>query len=320
MELTTNKLMYEDQPEQLPLISVVMTTYNGEKYLEHQLDSIFLQTYKNIEVVVTDDGSTDRTPVILNEYACRYPQLKVYINEKNLGFVKNFEKACTLSKGSFIALCDQDDWWDPHKLEKLYRGIGHHPMIYCNSRLCNEQLEDTGATISDRAVLAPITSPLQQAVFCRIYGHATLITRNLVQKAIPFLEVIPHDWWLSFMATLHGGIAYLDEPLVHYRQHEANLFGAVGGKKRKKEKERKRSEIRKIRSRIHAFYTQCPNTLKKEKKILGQLVNCYSSFSLIHDFQRMIIFFRYYHDLLFVKKRSKMRKILFCFKMFAIVK
>src|SRR5579875_3123867 len=201
------------------LVSVVMATYNGEKYLSTQLDSVLQQTYSNLEITIVDDGSTDSTKEILNSYAKKYKNITVIFNEKNLGYVKNFEKGCKFSIGDFIALCDQDDYWLPDKIEKMLNAIDDCAMVFCNSLLCDEDLKSTGVCISDRAVCKPFSSCLEQAVFCRIYGHATLIKRSLIEKVIPFLDVIPHDWWLSYLATLHGGINYLPEVLVWYRQH-----------------------------------------------------------------------------------------------------
>ncbi len=313
------------QNSELPLVSIVLTTYNGEMFLEKQLDSLIKQTYPHIEIIAVDDGSTDHTMTILNNYAERYSNMKVFVNNANLGFIKNFEKGCLLSTGYFIALCDQDDYWHEDKIKLMVDAIGEYPMIYSDSFLCKQDLENTGIRISDNARLIPIHSCLQQAVFCRIYGHATLITRSLFEKAYPFLEVIPHDWWLSYIASFSGGIKYLDIPLVYYRQHPSNLYGAVGTKRKNKKKrkeisEKKRLEIANIRTRINTFCEICPAQLVKEKNILKALAESYSSFSLSNNFLRMSLFFRYYHLLLAVKKRSTFRKFLFCFKMFAIVK
>src|SRR5574344_2136916 len=99
------------------MISLALPTYNGEKYLREQLDSIFNQTMVPEEIVVVDDRSTDSTIQILEEYKQKYG-LKYYINEQNLGYNKNFEKAITLCQGDYIALCDQDDVWLPEKIEK----------------------------------------------------------------------------------------------------------------------------------------------------------------------------------------------------------
>jgi glycosyltransferase involved in cell wall biosynthesis len=303
-----------------------MATYNGALFLRTQLDSLLRQTYPYLEIIVVDDGSTDDTLSILREYASAHPHIHIYPNDRNLGYVRNFEKGCGLAKGEFLALCDQDDSWKEDKIEKLVAAIGDAAMVHCDSFLCDNNLQTDGARISDRAVFKAIGNCLEQAVFCRIYGHTTLITKELYRKSVPFLTVIPHDWWLCFMATLHGGIRYVDEPMVHYRQHAHNLFGVVGTRRKKtaeekkKIEERKKREVEEIRTRINAFRDQCPAQRTGEKKVLSALAQSYRSFSLTNNFRRMLLFFRHYPLLLAVKKRSGLRKILFCFKMFVKIK
>ena len=305
-------------------VSVVMATYNGEKFIREQLDSIIAQTMSPHEIIIVDDASSDSTKEILAAYAAQYPYIKPYFNITNLGYIKNFEKALTLASGNYIALCDQDDYWLPQKLEKLLTHIGDHTMIYSDSLLCDEQLQGTGKKISDVSVCQPYTSCLQQAVFCRIYGHATLFSKSLLSKALPFPEVLPHDWWLSFVATLDGGIAYLPEVLVYYRQHSNNVFGAVGGKSKKEDKklrsEKKQLALAHIRERMQIFYNACPDNHLFEKSALGALNNSYQNFSLLNNLQRVYLFFRYQQQLLVVKKRSGFRKLLFCLKMFVMIK
>jgi glycosyltransferase involved in cell wall biosynthesis len=308
-----------------PLVSIVLTSYNGEKYIQAQLESLLAQTYSPIEIIAVDDDSKDKTLEILQAYAAKCPFLTVYNNESNLGYLKNFEKGCKLSTGAYISFCDQDDYWHADKIKLLMEALGNYSMIHCDSVLCDQHLKDTGVRISDRVVYQPINNCLQQAVFCRIYGHATLFTRTLLEKAYPFPEVIPHDWWLCYLATLHNGINYLNEPLVYYRQHETNVFGAIGNKRKKKENrekllQKKREEIDKIRIRMQLFYAYCPDYLRKEKKVLAALLKSYSSFSLVNNFSRMFLFFKYAKLFLSVKKRSVLRNYLFCLKMFAMVK
>lgn len=311
------------QSSNLPLISIVVATYNGAQYLDVQMQSLVKQTYPHLEIVVVDDGSSDATRGILEKYQREYSFVHLHYNPTNLGYVKNFEKGCSLAKGAFIALCDQDDYWHREKVEKLYYTIGDHSMAFCNSTLCDENLESIGVTIADRVNSRPYYNCLEQAVFCRIYGHATLITRELAEKATPFLTMIPHDWWLCYMATLLKGITYLPESLVKYRQHSANLLGAVGGKRRKKDKQyqkdKKKKEITNTRLRIQAFYEACSPDKVHEKEVLKQLTECYQSFSLRNNFKRMFLFFRYYPLLLAPKKRTGFRNILFCLKTFTRV-
>lgn len=309
-----------DKAEPAKLVSIVLSTYNGESFLAKQLESLLLQSYQNIEIIAVDDCSSDDTMNILHAYAAIHPHIRVFQNEVNLGFIKNFDKGCGLAKGELIALCDQDDYWHADKIKKMVESIAGYSMIYCDSLLCDEQLQPTGRRISDIVNCRPFDNCLQQAVFCRIYGHATLITRDLYNSAHPFLEVIPHDWWLSFVATLRNGITYLDDTLVYYRQHATNLFGAVGGKRRKHHKENKREKKRlermKIRTRVAAFYDACPAEKTKEKSVLHDLSGSYQSFSLGNNIRRVILFLRYRNLFLLVKKHAALHRFLFCFKMF----
>lgn len=211
------------EKEALSLVSIVLTTYNGEKYLAKQLESLFQQTYTNIEIIAVDDCSSDKTVEILTDHAKKYHNIKVFVNEVNLGFIKNFEKGCTLSSGDYIALSDQDDYWDLDKIRKLVEAIGEHPIAYCDSTVCDEDLNSRGIKISNLVNFKSWNNCLQLAVFCRIYAHAMLFKRSLFNIACPFLEVIPPDWWLPYLSTFYGGMKYFPEPLVLYRQHAGNV-------------------------------------------------------------------------------------------------
>lgn len=309
---------------QYPLVSIVMATYNGSKYLTQQIESVIAQSYPNIEIIVIDDGSTDNTLEILYQFKELYSHINIIKNDTNLGYIKNFQKGCTLATGEYIALCDQDDYWHADKVKNMQIAIGDYPIIYCDSILCDEKLKPLGQNISDRVNSIDFNNCLQQVVFCRIYGHATLIKNSFLRHAVPFLSVIPHDWWLCYMATFYGGIKYLPEPLVSYRQHEGNIFGVVGGKSRKQFKinkvEKRKLELKEIRIRINAFYNACPDDLVKEKKVLAKLEKTYQNFSFFNNFQRMILFFQYKDQFLASKKRSSIRQFLFCFKMFVKIK
>ena len=304
-----------------PLVSVVIGTFNGEVYLEEQLRSVLEQTYTHLEILAIDDGSSDGTVRILREYAALDPRLRIVINERNLGFIRNFEKGCSLSKGHWIALCDQDDYWAPDKVQKMVAAIGQYPMVYCDSELCGEDLRPLGKRISDLVHYQSFDDCRQLCVFSRMYGHATLITRELFHKASPFLEEVPHDGWLAFHATLFGGVAYLPEPLVKYRQHAGNVFGVVGRKKKKQQlADKKRKELARVRIRMEAYYRACPDELVPQKRLLGALVSTYRNFSPANDIRRVWLFLANYQLLLTVKNYSRFRKILFCFKMLVKIK
>ena len=111
-------------------VSVIVCTYNGEQYLREQLDSILLQTYPIRELIIQDDGSTDGTVQIAKEYEAGHPQVKVYLNEHNLGFNANFETAAMRATSDFIAIADQDDVWYPAKIEKQVAAIGDKDICF----------------------------------------------------------------------------------------------------------------------------------------------------------------------------------------------
>ncbi|HEY4111496.1 glycosyltransferase family 2 protein [Puia sp.] len=304
-------------------VSVVLGTYNGETYLREQLDSIFAQTVFPQEIIAIDDGSSDGTVAILHEYAARTPRMKVVVNAQNLGFIRNFEKGCTLATGRWIALCDQDDYWMPEKIEKMVEAIGDHEMVYCDSILCDENLQPLGNRISDLVHYQSFDDPRQLCVFSRMYGHATLITNRLFQRSQPFLKEVPHDGWLAYHATLYGGVLYLAEVLVKYRQHAGNVFGVVGRKKKpdpRERSERKKRELERIRIRMQAYCDACPDQLVPQKKLLRALVRSYRNFAPGNDLRRMILFFANYKRLLVVKNYSTPRKWLFCLKMLVKIK
>ncbi len=306
-----------------PLVSVALATYNGEKFIEQQLDSIFQQTYTNIELIVVDDASSDSTLNILHAYRLKHSNMKVFSNETNLGFIKNFEKACSLANGDLISPCDQDDVWHTDKIKLMVEAIEDYPLIYCDSYICNEDLQQTRKKISDIVNCKTWNNCLQYAVFARIYGHTLLFTRKLLQNIIPFTEVIPHDWWIAYNALLNGSIKFLNEPLVYYRQHKENAFGIVGQKARKtalSKHEKKLLEEDKSRERIKLFYKLCPDRLTEEKNVLKQLMDSYEDFSISNNLKRMQLFFKYKHLLLAPKKYTELRRDLFCLKMFVKIK
>jgi glycosyltransferase involved in cell wall biosynthesis len=214
------------------LVSIAMATYNGEKFLREQLDSIYNQTYKNIEVVVCDDCSTDKTVEILEEYRQKYG-LIYYINEKNLYCIKNFEKAISLCKGDFIALSDQDDVWLTEKIEILLEEIPDYSLIYSDVKY----IDENGNILieSERELFKPEKKSIIRSFknipfsdseykICYTKGCTMLFKKEVVQKAIP----IPaferqHDWWINIVALRLNGIKYYSEPLILYRKHSNNL-------------------------------------------------------------------------------------------------
>ena len=305
-----------------PLVSVVIATYNGERFLAEQLESILNQTYTNIEVIAVDDCSIDSTAAILKNYAAQDSRIKVVVNEANIGYVRNFEKGLKLSFGNYIAPSDQDDIWKREKIEVLLGEMDGHEIVYSTSALIDSNGQSLHKKLSDIKRLLSFDNCLTYAIGNTAAGHAMLIKKELLERCYPFPTMIPHDYWLGFVATCRQPIKFFDMPLVLYRQHTANVFGAVkvAEGKRKKVKPAKAEKLLQIRERMRWLYAKCPNDLVMQKQVYCDLVDSYQDFSLSNNFKRMMIFFKHRDKILAFKNKPPFRKWLFCFKMFYKIK
>lgn len=209
------------------LVSIALATYNGEKYLETFLESVYRQSYPNIELVVVDDCSSDNTLDILEKYE-KTNGLRLYKNETNIGFVKNFEKALRYCKGKFIALADQDDIWFPEKIEILVSKIGDNLLIHSDAILIdskNQQIANSFTLFSKKRV--SINSFKRLLFYNHVTGCTSMINNTLLDFALPFPEkILYHDWWLALVAARHCGLKYIPDRLLQYRQHQ-NVSGGA---------------------------------------------------------------------------------------------
>ena len=211
------------------MISIAMTTYNGEKYLREQLDSILNQTYKDFELIICDDCSTDSTVQIIKSYID--PRIKLFINEKNLGFKKNFEKAIKLCTGDYIALSDQDDIWEKDHLKNLYDNINNANLICGNNLLINAEGIATGIDFFNSHLLNTKFYNSNYKIFLKILfsggcfqGASMLMTKNFAHKYIPIPENIQaHDLWFSTIALLTESFVCTSKIVTKYRQHDLQI-------------------------------------------------------------------------------------------------
>lgn len=212
------------------MISVAMTTYNGSKYLREQIDSILNQTEKDFELVICDDCSSDDTLDIISDYAKNDSRITFYKNEKNLGYVKNFEKVISLCKGDYIALSDQDDIWVPEHISVLLENIKAvgYSLVGANAILVDSDNNDLGCKLISNTNLPSNKHDFEIMLLYRnvFQGAAILFDKEILTKVLPFPEKIKyHDWWLALIASECNGVYYVDIPVLRYRQHGNNVSG-----------------------------------------------------------------------------------------------
>jgi glycosyltransferase involved in cell wall biosynthesis len=297
--------------KQNELVSIAMATYNGAKYLSEQLDSIIQQTYKNIEIVIVDDCSKDETVAIITKYQQQFSFINLHINETNSGVTKTFAKAIAESKGSLIAISDQDDIWELNKIKILVDNIEKFDAVYSNSLLVDSQGNSLNKSFTSIMNMRTYTSGTPFLLSNSVPGHTILMKADFIKKIMPFPPKILFDLWIGFCAASNNGIKFVDRTLVNYRQHETNTIGTSDSKNKKK----KDTASVQFQEKLNELKTLATATIKDEKtkQILSEMI------SLFHrrwSLKRSIFFFKNFDDILISKKKPIFRKKLYCIKMF----
>lgn len=218
------------------MISVAMTTYNGEKYIRKQIESILNQSMKVDEIIVCDDGSTDKTVEILKEYP-----VTVYQNEKNLGYRLNFKKAMSLCTHEYTFLCDQDDIWEPDKVKIMIEIMQKNPNIHvlASSFLYIDSKDDpiymkqkknwSNNNLYPKPVklgaLVPVS--FDEYLPMNYFQGCSLVLDKWIKNLVlnNFDTRLPHDWLISMIASSYQGMFFLNKPLFKYRLHDKNSIG-----------------------------------------------------------------------------------------------
>ena len=212
-----------------------MGTLNAEKYLPELLESLARQSMKPCELVVCDDGSTDATLTLLDEFSRNsvYP-VRIFRNPVTLRPTKNFEKAITLCSGEFIALCDADDIWHPDKLSILVEWLRSKPEaggIFSDADLIDEFSAPKGERLWQRALFNPTPATgleldANRLLQGNVVTGATLMFRSTLRdKCLPIPCTWIHDGWIAWMLVLESRLIACDRPLIGYRIHPLQQTG-----------------------------------------------------------------------------------------------
>ncbi len=217
-------------------IDVLLATYNGEKYLNEQIKSILNQTYKNIRLIISDDCSKDNTRKILEEYAKKDDRIKLYFQEKNLGYVKNFEFLLKQVENKYYMLSDQDDVWLNKKIEKSIQFLKENnaDLVFGDLEVVDQNLNTIYQSFGDFMLLnnkikKTIDSYTVNYLYNCITGCTVLSKKEFIPNILPIpkdSKYVIHDHWIGLMVSVHGGkLAYMNEKYIKYRQHGNNQIG-----------------------------------------------------------------------------------------------
>lgn len=196
-----------------------MTTFNGEKYIEAQLNSILSQLGIDDEVIICDDGSTDKTIRIID--SLKDTRIRLFHNSfKNV--ILNFESALEKAQGDFIFLSDQDDIWYENKVAELSKVLKTYDLVYTNATVFKDDLKK-GVLFNTKEDYHYLNNFIKN----NCLGATMAFNAKVLKYSLPFPRKIPmHDMWIYFISALYVKVYYYKKPLIYYRRHGANASNA----------------------------------------------------------------------------------------------
>ena len=219
------------------MFDIILSTYNGEKYLAEQLDSILNQTFNDWKLIIRDDDSTDSTLKIIQNYIDKFPnKITLIPSSGNLGPMLSFGELLKVSTSKYVAFCDQDDVWLENKLslfiEKMIETEKKYPntpiLIHSDLFVVDKDLNIINESFWKKLGLNPNIKSLSYYLSSNnITGCSIVINDKLREIATPIpKEASMHDWWLALNASFFGVIEHISLQLIYYRQHNLNSVGA----------------------------------------------------------------------------------------------
>ncbi|MGT2744064.1 glycosyltransferase family 2 protein [Streptococcus phocae subsp. phocae] len=222
-------------------INILLSTYNGERFLAEQIQSIQKQTVTDWTLLIRDDGSSDRTREIIQEFVAQDPRIKCINSEKdeNLGVVKNFFTLLKHQEADFYFFSDQDDVWLEDKLALSLAEAEKHSaqtplLVYTDLKVVNQNLEVIYDSMIRTQSAHANTTLVQELTENTVTGGTMMINQALAAYWTSCENLLMHDWYLALLATVKGKLVYLDVATELYRQHDNNVLGARTWSKRVK--------------------------------------------------------------------------------------
>ena len=216
-------------------IHIVLATYNAETYIREQIESLLNQTVTDFKIEVCDDGSSDRTIEIIKEYEKQDSRVTLHCNKTNIGYIHNFMQGILRSEAPYIMLCDQDDIWNPNKIEvtlaameKAEEKEKNVPVLVFTDAMNYDS--ETGKELGRFHASSHLDIKKVDTAHLFMENKCIGCTVMVNEKIKAFLQEIPgqvrvHDWWLALICSHFGKVVYVDEPTLLYRQHSGNIIG-----------------------------------------------------------------------------------------------
>ena len=208
------------------MVSVCMATYNGAKYIREQVDSILQQLGETDELVVSDDGSTDKTLDILRSY--HNPRIKIHPGPQR-GLTYNFENAISHASGDYLFLSDQDDVWEPTKVKRMVEALQTSDLVICDAWIADKDAKSTGQSLYD--MFKPHKGFVRTVYHTSYIGCCTAFRRTILKRLLPFPpHIIMHDYWIGQIADMYYKTEFIPDKLLRYRRHESNTSALTTNK------------------------------------------------------------------------------------------
>jgi len=219
------------------MIAILLSTYNGERYLEEQIESILKQDHPNIKLYIRDDGSTDSTISIIEQYTSHYSNIYFFKENNNLGAAMSFMSLLKRVHSDYYMFCDQDDIWLPDKiklsLQLMEKSEFNYPdipiLVHTDLKVVDTFMKEISPSFWKYAKLKqPYLSQFNYLGACNgVTGCTIMINNKAKEAALPVSIKSPmHDYWLALKVAQAGKIMYLPIPTILYRQHDKNELGA----------------------------------------------------------------------------------------------
>lgn len=224
-------------------VSVCIASFNGEKYINEQIDSILCQLSSEDEIIISDDGSTDSTISLILKFN---DKRIILIREKPLGSpILNIERALIRARGDIIFLSDQDDVWLPEKVIKMVGALDNANLVFSDAIIVDKDLNKLRDSFFNKKFLC--TGFFNNLLFNNYLGATMAFRKELLMVALPFPRNIPmHDQWIGLIGEIYFQTKYIQEPLILYRRHGGNA--SYSGERSKN------TLIRKVFFRLSIFW------------------------------------------------------------------